>query len=104
MKQKRRPGQDARQEDGGLLEGLPAWKLEEAKARFSELVRRTRAEGPQRVTCRGKDAVVVISAEEFQRLGAVGRTSSGLVHFLQGTALGEVEPTREEDRGRDVPF
>src|SRR6202049_415600 len=44
------------------------WLLQDAKARFSELVRRVRSEGPQRVTVRGRDEVVVISAEEFRRL------------------------------------
>jgi prevent-host-death family protein len=44
------------------------WLLQDAKARFSELVRRVRSEGPQRVTVHGRDEVVVISAEEFRRL------------------------------------
>ena len=44
------------------------WKLQDAKARFSELVRRARTEGPQRVTIRGHDAVVVIAADELERL------------------------------------
>jgi len=42
--------------------------LQDAKARFSELVRRVRSEGPQHVTVHGRDEVVVISAEEFRRL------------------------------------
>lgn len=44
------------------------WRLEEAKARFSELVRLAREAGPQRVTVRGRDAVVVLSAEDYARL------------------------------------
>src|ERR1051325_3095365 len=42
------------------------WKLQDAKARFSELVRRARAGGPQRVTVHGKDAVLVIDPERYQ--------------------------------------
>jgi prevent-host-death family protein len=76
-----------------------AWKLEDAKARFSELVRRARSEGPQRVTCRGKDAVVVIAAEDFARFETDERTGADLAAFLQQTALGELELIREEDRG-----
>ena len=49
---------------------LKRWKLEDAKARFSELVRQARESGPQRVTVRRKDAVVVVSAEEYDRLVA----------------------------------
>ena len=36
------------------------WKLEDAKNRFSELVRRARSEGPQVVTKHGRESVVVI--------------------------------------------
>jgi prevent-host-death family protein len=46
----------------------PTWKLQDAKARFSELVRAARAHGPQTVTVHGRDAVVVLSAEEYARL------------------------------------
>ncbi len=45
-----------------------SWRLEEAKARFSAVVRRAREAGPQHVTVRGRDAVVVLSAEDYARL------------------------------------
>jgi antitoxin Phd len=44
------------------------WHLHEAKARFREVVRLARQAGPQRVTVRGRDAVVVVSSEEYDRL------------------------------------
>jgi prevent-host-death family protein len=44
------------------------WPLQNAKARFSELVRKARIEGPQHVTLHGREQVVVIAAEEFERL------------------------------------
>ena len=47
---------------------FPAWKLEDAKARFSEVVRLARENGPQRVSVRGRDAVVVLSAADYARL------------------------------------
>jgi prevent-host-death family protein len=50
------------------LDTLQAWKLEDAKARFSELVRLAQAENPQLVTVRGKDAVVVLAADQFAKL------------------------------------
>lgn len=49
------------------LDRYPDWKLEEAKARFSEVVRLAR-QAPQRITVRGEDAVVIISAQEFAKL------------------------------------
>ncbi|MEB3337236.1 MAG: type II toxin-antitoxin system Phd/YefM family antitoxin [Leptolyngbyaceae bacterium] len=50
------------------LARYPNWKLEDAKARFSEVVRLAREQTPQRITVRGEDAVVLISAEEFAKL------------------------------------
>lgn len=42
------------------------WKLQDAKARFSELVRRARTGEPQHVTLHGKEAVVVVDPERFE--------------------------------------
>jgi prevent-host-death family protein len=44
------------------------WRLQDAKARFSEVVRLAQQTGPQRVTVRGRDAVVVLSSREYDRL------------------------------------
>ena len=45
-----------------------SWQLQEAKQKFSELVRRTLEEGPQVVTRHGEEVVVVVPAEEFRRM------------------------------------
>ncbi|MGI9376040.1 MAG: type II toxin-antitoxin system Phd/YefM family antitoxin [Tsuneonella suprasediminis] len=88
--------------DGSGLSPPPrGWKLEDAKARFSELVRLVHSEGPQRVTVRGKDAVVVISAAELERLLPPERKKP-LVTFLEGLHLGGLDLTREPDTGRDL--
>lgn len=50
------------------LDLYPDWKLEDAKARFSEVVRLAREQTPQRITVQGEDAVVIISAQEFAKL------------------------------------
>lgn len=78
------------------------WKLEDAKARFSELVRRARNEGPQRITCRGQDTAVLLSAEDYDRLTRAKRPRQPLVAFLQSTALSELDFTRAPDQGRDI--
>jgi prevent-host-death family protein len=44
------------------------WQLQEAKQRFSELVRHARADGPQVVTRHGEEVAVVVSIEEYRRL------------------------------------
>jgi prevent-host-death family protein len=80
----------------------PAWKLEDAKARFSEVVRRARTEGPQRVTVRGKGAVVVIAADALEKLLPATKPRQSLVAFLKGIGLGEIDLVRERDAGRDI--
>jgi prevent-host-death family protein len=82
--------------------GRSAWKLEDAKARFSEVVRLARSEGPQRVTVRGKEAVVVISVEELEKLQPPEAPREDLVSFLRGLDLAELDLTRERDEGRDI--
>ncbi|PWB83247.1 MAG: prevent-host-death protein [Methylocystaceae bacterium] len=77
-----------------------SWKLQDAKAKFSELVRKAQSEGPQRVTVRGKDAVVLISAEELDRLLAPPPTEP-LVEFLESLYVEGLDLTRERDTGRD---
>lgn len=42
------------------------WQLQEAKQRFSELIRNTLEEGPQIVTRHGEDVVVVVPADEYR--------------------------------------
>ncbi len=80
----------------------PAWKLEDAKARFSELVRRARDEGPQRVTACGKDAFVVIAVETPEKLLPSKKPRQNLVDFLQGLDIGDLDLTRDRDTGRDI--
>ena len=77
------------------------WALQDAKARFSELVRRAQSEGPQRVTVRGRDAVVVISAEELERLLPAERRLP-FVEFMEGLYAEGLDLSREPDSGRDV--
>jgi len=79
------------------------WLLQDAKARFSELVRKVHSEGPQHVTVHGRDEVVVIAAEEFRRLrGSV--TGKALVDALQAFPHRdiEIEPRRGPMPVRDV--
>jgi len=56
------------------------WQVQEAKQRFSEVVRRALSQGPQTVSKHGKDVVVVISVEEYERLG--GKQAEGFLDFL----------------------
>jgi len=66
------------------------WRLQDAKARFSELVRMAHSDGPQRVTLHGRDAVVVVDADEFNRLEGA-RTGELLIEALQASPHREIE-------------
>lgn len=83
---------------------MRTWKLEDAKNRFSEVVRRAVEHEPQLVTRNGRDVVVVVSVEDYERLVA----PRSLVRFLRESPLaeaygkGELDLSRERDYGRDV--
>jgi antitoxin Phd len=69
---------------------LPAWKLQDAKAHFSQVVREAREQGPQRVTLHGKDAMVVLSAEDYARL-VPAATQPSLHALLSGSPLRDLD-------------
>jgi len=79
------------------------WQLQTAKARFSELFRRARTEGPQYVTRQGKEAVVVIGAEEFEKLKRRSRKTSLVQFFAESPLVGSgIDLERVPDFGRKV--
>jgi len=80
------------------------WQRQTAKARFSELFRKARAEGPQWVTRQGKEAVVVLAAEEFLRLRARSRQPESLVEFFAKSPLAgaNLKLDRPRDYGREI--
>lgn len=86
-----------------------SWALQDAKARFSEVVRRAQTEGPQEVTVRGEAAVVVVSKQEFDTLQQESNAKpkkSIVDHLLDGPAwpddFVEMVSTRSKEPGRDV--
>lgn len=72
---------------------MRTWPLQDAKSRFSELVDRTLSEGPQLVTRRGADAVVVLAAPEYRRLAGHDSLLSTLLHAPRGEPLDVERPT-----------
>ena len=67
---------------------MHTWQLQEAKSRFSEIVDRTLTEGPQMVTRRGVEAVVILAADEYRRLsGQTPRLMDCLLNAPRGEAL-----------------
>lgn len=82
------------------------WNLHDAKARFSELFRRTRDVGPQRVLRRGGEAVVVVPAEEFDRMTERAKQPVSLVEFFRSAPTGgkPLDLTRKRDVTRTLKW
>jgi prevent-host-death family protein len=80
------------------------WQLQTAKARFSELFRRARTEGPQVVTRQGKEQVVVLPAEQYAQLIKRVRQPKSLVRFFAESPLTRVtlDLSRDVDPGREI--
>jgi len=81
-----------------------SWQLQTAKARFSELFRRAHTDGPQLVTRQGKDAVVILPAEEYERLTRRSQSAESLVEFFANSPLkgAGLRLERNLDAGRDI--
>lgn len=79
------------------------WSLQDAKSRFSEVVRLAHSSGPQHVTLHGRDAVVVVDAAEFQRLCG-GCSGQQLVDALAASPQRDVDlaPARGPMPVRDL--
>jgi prevent-host-death family protein len=75
------------------------WNLADAKNRFSEVVNLALTQGPQRVR-RRKDTVVIVSAEEYERL--TGERPAFRDYLSQGESFDGLDLTRDRSPGRDV--
>jgi antitoxin Phd len=85
-----------------LKAAADSWQIQGAKARFSEVFRRARTEGPQRITRQGKEGVIMVSEEQFDRLVSKSRQPKSLVDFLRNSPLRGVNLDRDPDPGRDI--
>ena len=76
------------------------WQLQEAKQRFSELLRHARAHGPQVVTKHGEEVAVVVSIEDYRRL--TEELPSFKEFLLAAPDLEELEIERRRETARIV--
>ena len=79
---------------------MTKWQLQDAKARFSELIDDTLAKGPQLVTRRGLDTAVVVSVEEWRRLNEASRPTLKEVLLGPGPHFNLPLPTRGKGKSR----
>jgi len=84
------------------------WQIQDAKQRFSEMIRAVTSEGPQVITRHGEDVAVVVDITEYRRLTRHAVDLAGIL--LGGPKLddgaadvfAEIEAERKADRGRVV--
>jgi prevent-host-death family protein len=81
-----------------------SWQIQTAKARFSEVFRRARSEGPQRITKQGKEGVVMVAEEQYERLVGKARQPVNIVDFFrQSPLMGlKLDLTRDRSPARDI--
>jgi len=77
------------------------WKLQQAKSRLSEVVDQALENGPQVITCHGKETAIVVSVSDYRRLAT---PNQGLVDFLRSSPLAEggIDLERDPDPGRAI--
>ena len=80
------------------------WQLHEAKARFSEVFRRVRAQGPQRVVKQRGEAVVIVAAEDFDLASRRAHQPASLADFFRSAPTGgrPLDLTRKRDTTRTL--
>ncbi|MBI2339572.1 MAG: type II toxin-antitoxin system Phd/YefM family antitoxin [Deltaproteobacteria bacterium] len=73
-----------------------AWQLQTAKNRLSEVVEKALRQGPQTITRRGKETVVILSVKDYEKLT---KPKGGLVDFFLRSPLRGVDIDLERDKG-----
>lgn len=76
------------------------WQVQEAKQRFSEVLRGAETGEPQIVTRHGEEVAVIIDIAEYRRLRGETR---GLMEYLRSEPLVDVDVDLEIERHRDLP-
>jgi prevent-host-death family protein len=100
----KKPSQRSQKVSTSSKAAADSWQVQTAKAQFSEVFRRTRAEGPQRITRQGKEAVVMIAEEQYDRLVGKSRRPKNIVDFFRQSPLMGLELDLKRDRSpaRDI--
>ena len=80
---------------------MKSWQLQEAKSRLSELIDKAVTTGPQMITKRGVETVVVLSVGEYRKLG---KPKKHVVDVVLGSPLRgvDLELERNQDTGREI--
>ena len=83
---------------------MKAWPVQDAKARFSELLETCLREGPQLVTRRGEDAAVLVPAAQWQRLAELNKPTLKELLLTDLARTNELVPQPRKWRRRVAEF
>ena len=78
------------------------WQMQDAKARFSEFLEASLAEGPQIVTKRGVEAAVLVSIDQWRRLEQMTRPDLKELLLAPEAQTDALTPPREKRRHRSL--
>ncbi len=78
------------------------WQIQEAKQRFSEVIRLTEAAGPQIVTRHGQEIAVIISITEYRRMR--GQDTEFKDYLRSGPELDDLDLSRPGDGPREIDW
>lgn len=78
------------------------WAVQDAKARFSELLEACISNGPQLVTKRGAEAAVLVPIAEWRRLHSAARPSLKQLLLSDDARADALAPPRAPARRRPV--
>jgi antitoxin Phd len=79
---------------------MDKWQIQDAKARFSELIERARSKGPQTITRHGAESAVVLSIEDYRVLAS--NKPDFKAHLLGGPTVDDFPVEGDSDTGRPV--
>lgn len=81
---------------------MAMWQVQDAKARFSELIERARTQGPQMITRHGAERAVLLSIEDYRALAALKPDFKA--HLLGGPRFEDFSIDHDRDAGHAVEF
>ena len=79
------------------------WAVQDAKARFSELLDIVQADGPQIVTKRGVETVVLLPIDQWRRLEGMAKPDLKELLLAPEARTEELTPPRRQQRHRTPP-
>lgn len=76
------------------------WQVQEAKQRFSEVLRTAQSEGPQIVSRHGADIAAIIGIDDYRRLN--GETTDFKDYLRSGPSFDDLDLTRSSGHPREI--